>query len=320
MKIQHQQILNATARMGIIVKNISDIMGCDAAILETAKKRELVVRGTPTSLINSRSQHYCDNKQLTKTAFETLQIPYPQSVMFRDIEDPNLYTFFQENKTYVCKPIDGTNGVGVEMNINSYKAIENYWNKHQVSGNTFILEEQIEGNDLRIQVVGGKIVAVCTRIPAFIIGDGVQTVAHLAKQLQSKTRANNPANDFVIDETTEQLLSKQRLTLQSIPSVNQRIQLKKVANMAQGAIALDLTDALHPDFQLWVDQLVDYLDCGYFGIDIIALDYRQPPSNGAWLLEINARPEWLHHTFSQGKQHDIAKIVLTELFEKKSIS
>lgn len=314
MKIQHQQILNATTKMGISVENISHIMGCDAAMLKKGEQKELLIEGTPTSLINARSQHYCDNKQLTKIAYEALNIPYPKSISFREIEDPNLYTFFQKDKFYVCKPIDGTNGVGVEMNINSFEAIENYWQKHQKSGNTFMLEEQIEGSDLRMQVIGGKIVAVCTRMPAFIIGDGVRSIAQLIKQLQITTRENNPANRFIMDETTEQLLSSQRLSLKDIPPQKQRIQLKRVANMAQGAIAMDLTDSLHPDFQLWIDQLAAYLNCGYFGIDIMALDYQQAPSNGAWVLEINARPEWLHHTFSELKQHDLASLVLKDLF------
>ena len=52
----------------------------------------------------------------------------------------------------------------------------------------------------------------------------------------------------------------------------------------------------------------------YFAIDSIAPDCTKPPEEGAWALEINARPEWLHHTFSQGKKHDMGRIVVEALF------
>lgn len=314
MKIQHQQLIHAAQERRIGVTNVSGLMGCDAALLEKGEKKELLLRGTPTSLINARSQYFCDNKQLTKVVYETLNIPSPKSMIFRDIVDVNVFSFFEKGKNYVCKPVDGTNGVGVQMNLTDFKAIEIYWQKYKTLAGTFMLEEQIEGSDLRIQVVGGKIVAACTRIPAYIVGDGHQNIKQLIQQLQSRTKKNNPANDLVIDEDTETLLDEQSVYLTDVPSRGSKIQLKKVANMAQGAIALDLTDELHPGFQVWIDKLVTYLDTTYFGIDIIALDYRQAPENGAWVLEINARPEWLHHTFSDNKKHNMAAIVLDNLF------
>ena len=50
------------------------------------------------------------------------------------------------------------------------------------------------------------------------------------------------------------------------------------------------------------------------GISIFALDARvaspeAAPDQGA-VLELNARPEWLHHTFSEGRQHQVGEALL----------
>lgn len=315
MKIQHEKILSAARQRGISIKDVSDIMNSDAAILRFKGKTELLVRGTPSSLLNVRSQYYCDNKSLTKEAFDLLGIPAPKSILLQTIEEQSVSSFFEAGKKYVCKPPDGTNGVGVEMHISSLGDISNYLAKHQAEDHSFfMLEEQIEGEDLRVQVVGGRIVAVCTREPAHVIGDGTSRLQELITALQKTVKAQNPANNLAVDQTTLRLLGNQQIELTDVPESGKKVILKELANMAQGAVAIDKTDQFHPDFQLWVDKLVTYLGTSYFAIDIIAPDLSAPPEQGAYALEINARPEWLHHTFSRGRTHDLPGMVLDSIF------
>lgn len=314
MKKQHQFILKRAQEMGIAVKDISKMMGEDAALLKKEDQETLIIRGTPNALINLRSQSYCDHKQLTKEAFNALDIPCPSSIVFRTKNDPAIPAFFQVGKTYVCKPVDGSNGVAVRMHIKALEEVYAYWDAHQEMAGAFLLEEQIQGTDLRVQVIDSKIVAACTRVPAYVVGDGLHSIRQLAEQLRAKTKAQNEANDLLLDEASLALLSEQGFSLEAVAEVGQEVRLKKVANMAQGAIAIDLTDELHPVFQSWIDRLCAYLDLGYFAIDIMAVDHRRAPSDDAWALEINARPEWLHHTFSSGRQHDIPGLLLRCLF------
>jgi len=315
LKLQHDIILKAAIQRGIKTTDVSHEMNCDATILAFQGKSELLVRGTPTSLINVRSQHYCDNKNLTKKAFEKLDIPAPVSIVFQHPGDVAVNSFLVPGKTYVCKPPHGTNGVGVEMNITSHEDVIQYWKQYRRGkSDIFMLEEQIAGEDLRVQVVGGEIVAVCTREPAHVIGDGRSTLHALISKYQVVVKAQNPANNLVIDETTIRLLLEQNIQLEDIPKDGQRVMLKELANMAQGAVAIDKTDAFHPGFQLWVDKLVEYLGTPYFAIDIIAPDLSAAPEQDAYALEINARPEWMHHTFSRGRTHDMAGMVLGSVF------
>lgn len=318
MKKQHQLILSTARQMGIEVKDLSTQMGCDAARLTKGNKKELIVKGTPTSLISLRSLLYCDNKQLTKEVYQGVNVPFPKSISFRSIDDPNISSFLEEGKTYVAKPTDAANGVGVVLNIKNQEDLTKYWEKCGTLTETFMLEEQIEGTDLRVQVIDGEIIAAGTRIPASVKGDGERTLSQLIEELQVRTSANNPANNFVVDDATQELMQQQNITFSDIPQPDQTIQLKRVANMAQGAICVDLTDELDPIFQKWIDRLCDYLGVDFFAIDIIAGDHQHYTPGSAWVLEINAQPEWLHHTFSERKKHDMATILLEYLFKDNS--
>ena len=316
MKIQHNQIIEEAKKRNYQVTDVSEMLGTLAATIEKDGKSELIYEGTPLSRINLRSLQYFDNKQLGKLACSKLNIPSPQSILFQNPKDKSLESFFGKNKKYVCKPPAGSEGVGVEMNFTNLEAIEDYWNRNQHLGPVFMLEEQIEGEDLRMQVVGGKIIAACTREPAFVIGDGTNNLNQLIENRQKVIKSQNPMNDLVVDKATLDLLEKQNLDLSDIPVAGQKVVLKELANMSQGAVAIDKMDDLHERYQIWIDQLVEYLEVDYFAIDFITKSFTEDPATNAILLEINAKPEWLHHTFSENRQHDIAAIVLDDVFEK----
>lgn len=314
MEIQHNQIIARAKKRGFKVTDVSDTLETLAAIIGNEEQSELFIKGTPLSLINLRSLNYFDNKQLTKVALEKLGIPHPKSVLFRNPKAEVVLNFFKEGKVYVCKPPNMAEGTGVVMNIKSLADIEDYWKRHQHLCETFLLEEQVSGDDLRVQVIGGKIIAACTREPAFVIGDGENDLNTLIEARRKIIKSQNLMNDLTIDKGTLDLLNLQNISLNDVPKKGQKIQLKELANMSQGAVAIDLTDKLHPIFQEWIGKIVDYLKVSYFAIDFIAKDYQDDPQDTAIVLEVNAQPEWLHHTFSEGRQHDIAGIVLEEVF------
>lgn len=314
MQIQHNLILKEARKRGLKVTDVSNTLDTLAATIENDSQSELFIKGTPLSLLNLRSLNYFDNKQLTKLALTKLNIPHPKSILFSSPQEAAIKDFLEEGKSYVCKPPNMAEGIGVELNIKSMSDIEDYWERHQNLSSIFMLEEQVSGKDLRVQVIAGKIVAACTREPAFVVGDGKSDLNSLIEARRKMVKAANPMNDLTIDVTTIELLKNQGLGLEDIPPKNQKVQLKELANMSQGAAAIDVTSGLHPIFQEWIDRIVHYLKVDFFAIDFMASDFRNNPTNQSIVLEINAQPEWLHHTFSEVKTHDIAKMVLDAVF------
>lgn len=311
---QHVQLIQKAQALGITTIDLSQLMQKPATILEYNGISELIVEGVPASRINVRSQYYCDNKQLTKLAFEALHLPHPRSIVFQMADEAQVAAFFRDGKTYVCKPLDGTNGDGIVTHIRDLETVKKYYQEYKYLNTRFLLEEQVEGEDLRIQVLDGKIAAACVRQPAFVLGNGKDSLEILIEKRRAVMRTQNPGNRLDIDSATETILSQQGISLPAVPKENQKIQLKFVSNMAQGGIATDVTDDIHTFYNDWVNALSAYLCTSYFGLDIMTTDYTQDPHFHASVLEINARAEWLHHTFSERKTHDIAGMILKSIF------
>lgn len=315
MNLQHQAIIRAALNKSVIIQDVSSYFGKEAHLLQKNNTKELIVEGAPTSLISLRTKYFCDNKQLTKKVFDDCQMRSPKSFVFTSLQDKILENIWEEGKVYVAKPLDMGRGEGVVMHINSPELLEKYWQEHTHLAKYFMLEEQIEGEDLRIQVIGGKIVAACRREPAYVIGNGKDTLVQLITIRQEVIKKQSNLNKLELDSTSYQLLQKQEFNLKSIIPNDVKVHLKDLANMSQGAVAIDVTDQIHPTFHNWVSRISSYLESSYFGIDFISLDNTQDPLTHTQALEINNCPDWLHHTFSEIKQHDIAAILIDNLFE-----
>ena len=279
----------------------------------------LFSEGFPLNLISVQSERIIDNKQFTKRYFEKAGIYHPESLTFHSLNrqsESDIKNFWQSGQVYVCKPLNALNGEGVQMHVSDYSEIQQYWLKWKDKFNTFMLEEQVEGKDLRIQAIGGKVVAACTRVPAYVIGDGNSLLNELIERRQLEVARQNPLNQLVIDEDSIELLNRQQMQLDSIPSKGQKIQLKYVANMAQGGVAVDVTDKLHPKYAESTKKLAELLDISIFALDLITTDYSEEPTfENSWAIEINAKPQWLHHTFSERRTHPIPEKILKLVFD-----
>lgn len=84
--------------------------------------------------------------------------------------------------------------------------------------------------------------------------------------------------------------------------------------MSQGAVAIDVTGNIDPVFASWVEKFAGETGMSLFALDVIAQDYRQYSPGAAFALEVNPQPEWMHHTFSEIRTHDIAAMILADLF------
>ncbi len=311
---QHMLLIHRAKSLGIAVEDVSGSFGKPAAILHHQGQSELIMDGVPMSWINVQGQFYCDQKDLTKTLYEKRGLPYLKSITFQTGKEAAISAFLQDGKTYVCKPVDSTNGIGVVLNVHTHSQVINYLETHRTLGGPFLLEEQASGHDLRIHVLDYKIIAACIREPAYVIGNGQSTLAELIEYRREEMKQQNPNNFLEIDAVTQTLLTEQNLQLSDSIQAGQKVKLKRIANMAQGGIATDVTDELHPDYAHWVKALCEELRTGYFGLDIMTLDHRAKPTAKSWILEVNARADWLHHTFSEKRTHDMEGIILTQLF------
>jgi cyanophycin synthetase len=263
-----------------------------------------VVAGTWFSCLTARTAALLDDKRATKALFRRLDV-----ATLADAEDATGWDEWLASGPVVVKPRTGTGGEGVSLNLTSPRAV-----REAVEAlDDAIVEPFHDGADLRIHALGGRVLAACRRDPAFVVGDGKRTLRSLVQTLEAHTQHHNPANRVLVDP---EVLGPQGVTLGDVPAAGVRVSLNRLCNMALGAIATDVTEALHPEFSAWVERLTDALELPVFGLDVLTDDPGTDPTAGrAAALEINARPDWLHHTFSEGRTHDVATALLSHFLE-----
>src|SRR5699024_11196889 len=102
---------------------------------------------------------------------------------------------FARTLTYplVVKPVDGFGGTGVIVNIKDEKELKDsiIHVKNKLNFNRIIIQEFIQGEEIRIYVLNNKVLAAANRVPAHIVGDGKRTILSLIHE-KNNDRMKNP--------------------------------------------------------------------------------------------------------------------------------
>lgn len=315
--LHQHRIIDAAHRLGIEVTDLAGRWHLDAVRLSHGGRDEIVVDGRIFSNLRYQAELLTGNKQACKDLMEELGIPVPAGLVFSDYDAhaAEIERFLCDHNPAVCKPLVAAHGRDVEMNLSTPGQVRAYFETHRDRDPLFLLEAQADGHDLRLQAIGGELVAACTRVPAAVTGDGEQTVEALITARNALLATQNPANRIEADRQVHDLLAEQGFSLGAVLPAGHRVRLKQVSNMAQGGTAVDVTDAVHPAYRQWIRRAAGRLGLSIFSLDAITTDHTKSPETHAVLLELNTNPDWLHHTFSEGRQHDIPALILRSLFE-----
>lgn len=206
---------------------------------------------------------------------------------------------FVKNVGYpvVLKPSALDGGQGVVANIQSQSELQAAYNKILKISRAMLIEKHVAGKDYRIQVVFGKAVWTVLREPPFVTGDGEASMASLIANYNSLRLEQNKENlalkPININPSIIAHLSKQSLTLESIPVIGQKVSINSIANVNTGGVPIGITDNIHPDNLLLAEQAAECLNLDIAGVDIIIEDISQSwQHNDAIICEVNAQPQF----------------------------
>jgi len=225
----------------------------------------------------------------------------------------------------VVKPVAGHKGQGVTTGIESdeqaLEAFHKIVNAAQEEGVNFegaLVQQQIYGTDHRLLAVGGKFVAALERVPAYVDGDGANTIEKLIEEENKKIirldNARSPLCKIKMDDNLVEYLKLQGLTLNDVPKAGERITLRRVANISAGGVSINVTEKIHPLNVKMVEDIASYFNVRCMGIDVLAQDISKPWTEGNFgIIEINAGPGvFMHLAPAYGGSIDVpGKIILS---------
>lgn len=255
------------------------------------------------------------DKELTKQLLSRSLVPTPLGVVISsEIEIDEAIKQF--SGPYVLKPIDGSHGDGVFLNLENAEEIKSALKTIQKFSSRFLLEKMHTGKDYRILVIDGKLAAAAERSPPQITGDGNHTITELIEMLnQDPLRGEGHESFFTkvaIDEIMVEYLKKQNLQPDSVLKLGQRIQLRGNANLSCGGTAIDVTGNVSDEIKILCERVSRIVGLDICGIDIIAKDISlSVKESELTVLEVNAGPGLRMHLLGKlnSESHVGTKIV-----------
>ncbi|WP_298008306.1 cyanophycin synthetase [uncultured Aquabacterium sp.] len=259
------------------------------------------------------------NKDLTKTLLKACGVPVPEGEV---VDSPEAAWEAAEDigVPVVVKPLDGNHGRGVSLELTERADIEAAFKVAEAEGSDVIVERFIPGDEHRVLVVGGKLVAAARGESLWIIGNGRDKVTRLIDdQLNSDPRRGEaeefPLETIVLERepTMRLLLERQGLNGESVPSEGQRVLVQR-----NGNVAIDCTDDVHPDVAYQCGLAARAVGLDIAGIDLVVQDISQPlaPQRGA-IVEVNAGPGLLMHLKpAEGLPRPVGKAIADHLFDE----
>lgn len=239
------------------------------------------------------------DKQLTKTLLKQLGLPVAAGRPVRDEADA--WTAAVEvGLPVVVKPRDADYGLGVSVKLWTQAEVSAAYREAREQSQHVLIEQYLPGEMYRLTVVGGRVVAAARREPAQVIGDGKQTISELvATANRDPLRAPDCASslwEITLEAEALRVLADQRLTLDSVPAVDQRVLLRYDPSISAGGATVDVTDQVNADFAAVIVDAVQFVGLDVAGVDVIAEDIRRPLAGQvAGILEINAGPAIILH-------------------------
>ena len=285
------------------------------------------IRATMTSNTGALAVDVAGDKELTTRLLGAAGLPVPRSEAVRTV-DQALAAARRVGYPVVCKPLDGNHGRGVVLGIHNDEDLRAGFPiaEEQSRRGSVIVESYITGNDYRVLVIGGRLVALAERVPAHVVGDGEHTVAQLVEITNADPRRGvgheKVLTRIKVDEAAVALVHEQGYAMDDVPPRDTMVKLTLTGNMSTGGISIDRTFEAHPDNVEIAEEAARVVGLDIAGIDFICPDITQPVrETGGAICEVNAAPGFRMHTHPTiGDAQFIAKPVIDSLFPPGSRS
>ena len=280
------------------------------------------VQASMSSDTSAIAVEIADEKARTKEILEDACLPVPRGrvVNYWDEVDDVIDDI---SFPVVVKPEVGNHGRGISVNITDFDALSDAYDSAKEVFDSVIIEQFLEGNDYRILVIDGKLVAAAHRVPPFVTGDGKSTIQELIDLVNEDERRGfgheKVLTKITVDEMTERLLETLEKKLTDVVPKDERLFLKTTANLSQGGTSIDVTDILHPEIRLMAERTANIVGMDIIGIDFIGTDISKPLSEQrSGIVEVNAAPGLrMHLQPSEGKPRNVAIPIVDMLFPAK---
>jgi len=260
------------------------------------------------------------DKALTKSMLHDAGVPVPLGEVVDSLPDA-VQAFERLGAPVVVKPLDGNQGRGITLGVADRAELEVAFRRATNVAGEVIVEQQLRGDDFRVLVVGGRVVAVSRRVPCHVVGDGVHTVQELIDMANRDPRRGEghekPLTRIAVDGELELQLQRAGADLTTVPAKGTPMILRGCANLSTGATAEDATDQIGPEVRALCERAAVTIGLDICGIDLVTPDISGRAGGGmeGGVVEVNAGPGLRMHLYpNSGPGRDVGTAIVDMLY------
>ena len=277
------------------------------------------IQATVTGRTSHIAVELASDKEETNKILATLGLPVPQQELVQT-EGQAVRAAQRMGFPVVTKPYNGNHGRGISIRLTNDEEVRQGFLIAREHARSVIVESFLEGDDHRLLVVNGELVAATRRTPGHVVGDGKHSIAQLVEIVNQDPRRGvgheKVLTRLELDTQADKMLDAVGMKADSIPSLSQVVYLRSTANLSTGGTATDVTDIIHPDNREMAERAVMAIGLDVGGVDFLSKDITESyRSIGGGICEVNAAPGFrMHVAPSEGKGRDVAAPVVGMLF------
>lgn len=288
LNIYAEIIANEARRRGIVVEIIDAEQGYFSL---TFGGRTITCRESLSELTNAVAMSRCDNKLVTRRLLASAKLHVPDQRQAGDDNEDR--AFLSKHGEIVVKPARGEQGRGISVGVRSEDELRRAIDLAQRYSDVVLLEQFVEGQDLRVIVINFQVVAASVRKPAEVVGTGRDSIRDLIrKQSRRREAATSGESRIPLDDETERFVSRAGYSLDDVLPEGETLAVRGAANLHTGGTIHDVTGELSDTLRDAAQKAARELD-----IPVVGLDFLVPEIDGEKyvIIEANERPGLANH-------------------------
>jgi GNAT-family acetyltransferase (TIGR03103 family) len=253
--------------------------------------RSMVTRESLSELTTAVAMSRCDDKRVTRKVLEHAGLRVPEGrIADGGTGDREL---LDRLGALVVKPARGEQGQGITVGVRTADELAEAIELARRFCEDVLLEEIVDGEDLRVLVIGSEVVAAATRRPATVRGTGQHTIEELVQATARRREAATGGESTIpLDDMTRSCVEEQGHTMDEVLEEGATLVVRRTANLHTGGTIHDVTSGLHPVLAEACRAAASALEIPVVGLDLLVPD---PGGPDHVFIEANERPGLANH-------------------------
>jgi len=154
-----------------------------------------------------------------------------------------------------------------------------------------LVQRIARGSDCSIVVLDGEVLMASEKTPPYVIGDGHSSIRKLiATSRRHRRGAGHPTQLRVDDVRVRRHLAHHRQMLETVPPIDQRVDLLPRGNLGAGGDVRLVTEVLHPELRALAVRVVADMGLRLASVDVVLSQPSDAPPKRCTVLEVNSAP------------------------------